>query len=219
MSRLSWDKIGDRTYETGVDRGVLFPFAETGEWYGAGVAWSGLTNITETPSGAEDTSFYADNIKYLTLKSAEELGLTLECYTYPNEWKECNGEKTIASGVSVGQQPRKTFALAYRTKVGNDTKGMEYGSKIHLVWGCSASPSERAYGTVNDSPEPNTFSYELSTTPVNLEGYNPTSIATIESVGADPDKFKAFTDMIWGTEDSEPKIPTPDELLAMFAEG
>lgn len=217
MSRLVWDQIGERTFETGVDRGVLFPFAEGG--YPLGVAWSGLTNITETPSGAEDTSFYADNIKYLTLKSAEELGLTLECYTYPDEWEECNGSKKVASGVYVGQQARKTFGLAYRTKVGNDTEGYEHGYKIHLIWGCSASPSERNYGTINDSPEPNTFSYEISTTPVNLDGYNATSIATVESVGANPEKLKALEDMIWGTEESDPKMPMPNEIVSMFAEG
>lgn len=217
MPKLVWDQIGERTYETGVDRGVLFPQAEGS--YPKGVAWSGLTNVTETPSGAEDTSFYADNIKYLTLKSAEELGLTLECFTYPDEWKECNGEKEVAPGVNVGQQSRNTFGLAYRTKIGNDTEGHEHGYKIHLVWGCSASPSERAYGTINDSPEPNTFSYEISTTPVTMDGYNATSIATIDSRSVDKEKLQVLEDMIWGSAETEAKLPLPNELVEMFAAG
>lgn len=215
--KLTWDQIGERSYETGVDRGVLFPFAEGA--YSKGISWSGLTNITETPSGAEDTSFYADNIKYLTLKSAEELALTLECYTYPEEWKECNGEKEIAPGVNIGQQSRGTFGLAYRTKKGNDTEGHDHGYKIHLVWGCSASPSERAYGTISDSPEPITFSYEISTTPIILEGYNATSIATIDSTVANKEKMKTLEDMIWGTVETEAKLPMPSELLQLFAQG
>lgn len=217
MSRLVWDQIGERTYETGIDRGVLYPYAD--QAYPHGFAWSGLTNVTETPSGAEDTSFYADNIKYLVLKSAEELGLTLECYTYPPEWKECNGEKEIAKGVNIGQQARKTFGLAYRTKKGNDTEGHDYGYKIHLIWGCSASPSERAYGTINDSPEPNAFSYEISTIGVPIEGYNATSIATIDSTEVDPEILKKVEDILWGTEDTEPRLPMPDELLELTAEG
>lgn len=217
MAKLVWDQIGERAYETGVDRGVLFPFSAGA--YPKGVAWSGLTNITETPSGAEDTAFYADNIKYLTLKSAEELGITLECYTYPDEWKECNGEKEVAAGVNIGQQSRTTFGLAYRTKIGNDTEGHEHGYKIHLIWGCSASPSERAYGSINDSPEPATFSYEISTTPVMLDGYNATSIATIDSRTAEAEKLKALEDMIWGTAENEAKLPLPSELVELFAEG
>lgn len=218
MARLEWDKTGERLFETGVDRGVLFPFS--GGKYQTGVPWNGLTGVTESPSGAENTDLYADNIKYLTMRSAEDFGLTIECYMYPDEFKPCNGEKKLAPGITVGQQSRGTFGFAYRTKVGNDTMGQDYGYKIHLVYGCSASPSEVSRSTVNDSPEAGTFSYEVSTTPVNISGddVKPTAKLTIDSTDPDIDKekLKALEDLIWGSEEKESTLPTPDQVVALF---
>lgn len=180
MSKLVWDQTGERFYETGIDHGVLYPYNNNTSAYDTGVAWNGLTSVSESPSGAESNAQYADNIKYLDLLSAEEFGATLECFTYPDEWEECDGSTQPVVGVMVHQQSRKTFGLSYRTKIGNDISD-DLGYKLHLVYGCKATPSERAYNTVNDSPEPITFSYEISTTPVNVTGYKATSIITIDS--------------------------------------
>lgn len=225
---LEWDKIGERFYETGVDHGVLYP--QKAGVYPLGVAWSGLTNVTESPSGAEDSAQYADNIKYLNLKSNEEFGGTIECFFYPDEWGECNGEAEAADGVVIGQQKRNSFGFAYRTRLGNDTEFDDYGYKLHLWYGCSASPSERSRATVNDSPEASTFSFEVTTTPVPVENYRPTSTITIDSTKTDPEKLKEFEEILYGkaADNSDPdspvdeipaRLPLPNEVLAFFAAG
>ena len=198
--KLTWDAIGERFYETGVDHGVLYPVVNGA--YPKGYAWNGLTNISESPSGAEQTPLYADNIKYLTLTSAEEFGLTIEAYTYPDEWEECDGTATLANGVKIGQQARKKFGLCYRTKKGNDVDGDAHGEKLHLVYGCSASPSERGYSTVNDSPEAITFSWTVTTTPITLEGYSPVALITIDSTKVDSAKYTQLKDILYGTNGS-----------------
>lgn len=213
MSKLVWDEAGKRFYETGVDHGVLF-VADDGV-YGAGVAWNGLTGVTESPSGAEASALYADNMKYLNLFSTEEFGATIEAYTYPDEFMECDGSASLATGVTIGQQERKTFGLAYRTKVGNDVND-ELGYKIHLIYGAKASPSERSYATVNDSPEAITFSWELSTTPVNVTGHKATASLVIDSTKVDATKLKSFEDILYGSSDAEPKLPMPDEIITLF---
>ena len=219
MAALVWDATGDRLYETGVDRGVLYPIS-TGSTYGTGVAWNGLTGVTESPSGAEATALYADNIKYLNLYSAEEFGCTIECYTYPDEFKQCNGEAELADGVSVGQQDRKMFGFSYRSLLGNDTEGQSHGYKIHLLYGCQASPSERAYASVNDSPEAITFSYEVTTTPVNVTGMKPTACITIDSTTADPTCLEALEKKLYGDDDSgTPTLPLPDEVKTIMTPG
>ena len=216
--RLAWDEIGKKIYETGVDHAVLF--VSKGTDYEAGVAWNGLTAVNESPSGAEQTAIYADNIKYLNLTSAEEFGCTIEAYTYPDEWMQCDGSAEPAPGVVVGQQDRKGFAFSYRSKIGNDVDGDTYGYKLHLIYGCKASPSEKNYQTINDNPEAISFSWEVSTTPVNVEGMKPTSILTIDSTKVDKEKLKTLEDMLYGTEDAEPKMPLPDEVIEIFkAEG
>lgn len=215
--RLVWDLTGDHIYETGVDHGVLYlRNQETGE-YNDAHAWNGLTTVTESPSGADDNAFYADNIKYLNLKGLEEFGLTVECYTYPDAFMLCDGTAEVAPGVYVGQQARQTFGMAYRTRIGNDVKLDAYGYKLHLVYGCSASPSERGYQTVNDSPEPIAFSYEISTTPVNMEGYRAVSIITIDSTKVDGDKLKQLEDILYGTEEDSARLPLPDEVHKLFS--
>lgn len=219
--KIKWDQVGQRKYKTGIDHGVLYP--QEGGAYPKGVAWNGLTNVTETPSGAENNALYADNIKYLNLKSAEDFGLTIECYTTPDEWEACNGEATAAEGVTIAQQSRNTFGLCYRTLLGNDTSGQDYGYELHLVYGCSASPSERAFGTVNDSPDAATFSYEISTISVPVEGFKPTSLLTIDSTKADKTKLAALEAILYGTDGgegidaTEARLPLPDEVIAMFA--
>lgn len=219
MARLKWDQIGERSYETGIDHGVLYVM-ENGE-YPKGVVWNGLTTVTESPSGAEANDIYADNMKYLTLRSAETFGLTIECLTYPDEWSACNGETSVAPGVKIHQQSRKMFGVSYRSIKGNDTEGNDHGYKLHLAYGCSASPSEEAYSTVNDSPDPITMSYEISTTPIPVEGHKATSLFTIDSTLADPEKLKALEDILYGSDegDAEPRLPLPDEIIAMFAAG
>lgn len=231
MSKLKWDQIGEKTYETGVDHGVLYPQKEGA--YPEGFAWNGLTSVSENPSGAEDNALYADNMKYLNLKSAEEFGLTIECYTYPPEWGACNGESDLVPGVTLGQQRRNTFGFSYRTKKGNDAEGEDYGFKLHLVYGCSASPSEKSYETINDSPDAITFSYEVTTTPVNVSGldatgkpFKPVSSVTIDSTLVDAQKLAALEAILYGTdasgEDSAAttaRLPLPDELKTIFAEG
>lgn len=213
MSKLVWDEAGKRFYETGVDHGVLY-VAEDGT-YGTGVAWNGLTGVTESPSGAEASALYADNMKYLNLFSTEEFGATVEAYTYPDEFEQCDGSASLATGVTIGQQERKTFGLAYRTKVGNDVND-ELGYKIHLIYGAKASPSERSYATVNDSPEAITFSWELSTTPVNVTGHKATASLVIDSTKVDATKLKSFEDILYGSSDAEPRLPLPDEVITLF---
>lgn len=219
MSKLVWDKTGERLYETGVKNGVLYVFDPTKEntdkskgAYGEGVAWNGLTAVTESPSGAEATPLYADDIKYLNLMSAEEFGGTIEAYTYPDEFKACNGEADLVEGVSIGQQTRATFGLCYRTTIGNDTDGNDHGYKLHLVYGAKASVSEKAYATINDSPEAITFSWEFTTTPVEVTNHKPTAIITIDSTKVDATKLAALEAILYGSESEEPRLPLPDEV-------
>ena len=211
MAKLVWDESGKRVYETGVRNGVLDVQGENGE-YQKGVAWNGLTAVTESPSGAEPTALYADDIKYLELFSAEEFGATIEAYTYPEEFEACDGSASLGTGVTIGQQDRKAFGICYRTVVGNDVKGNEHGYKLHLVYGAKAKPSEKAYATVNDSPEAVTFSWEVTTTPVNVAGFKPTASVTIDSTKIQPDKLKAIEDKLYGTQDQEPTLLLPDEI-------
>lgn len=215
MAKLVWDQTGSRFYETGVKQGVLFVQGTDGT-YGTGVAWNGLTAVTQSPSGAEASPLYADDIKYLNLMSAEEFGCSIECYTYPEEFAACNGETELVPGVTLSQQKRSTFGFSYRTALGNDVMGSDYGYKIHLVYGCLASPSEKAYATINDSPEAITFSYEVTTTPVAVEGYKPTAHIEIDSTKVDPEKLKAFEAVLYGSESEEPKLPMPNELAALL---
>ncbi len=214
---LQWDQTGTRRYETGVDHGVLFPWDTNS--YGDGVAWSGLTGVTASPSGAEPNKIYADNIEYLNLTSAEEFGATIEAYSYPDEFAECDGSAEIADGVTIGQQPRKMFGFSYRTKVGTDTND-EAGYKIHLIYGAKAAPSERAYQTVNDSPEAITFSWEVSTTPVNVTGYKPTAHIEIDSTKTDATKLEAFKEILYGKTTNgtttAPRLPLPDEVKSLL---
>lgn len=216
MAKLTWDDTGKKIYETGVDRGVLYPIA-TGSTYSTGVPWNGLTAINESPSGAESNPQYADNIKYLDLTSAEEFGFTIEAFTYPAEFEECDGSAELAEGVIIGQQTRKMFGFSYRSLVGNDTRGIDFGYKIHLVYGCKASPSEKSRSTVNDSPEATTFSWEVTTTPVNVNGHKPTSHLIVDTTIADATKVKALEDKLYGDDSAgTPSLPTPDEVYAMF---
>lgn len=215
--RLVWDKTGERTYETGVDHGVLYPI-QAGGVYTKGVPWNGLTAVTESPSGAEATAIWADNIKYLNLISVEEFGATVEAYMYPDEFAECDGSKEIAPGVFIGQQARKMFGMAYRTLLGNDTESTEYGYKLHLIYGATASPSERNYATVNDSPEAMALSWELTTVPVEVTGCKPTASMTIDSTKVDPEKLAALEAILFGSEDTEARLPLPDEIVALIGE-
>lgn len=214
MPKLTWDASGERLYETGVKQGVLYVMDSTG--YGNGVAWNGLTAITESPSGAESTPLYADDIKYLDLRSTEEFGATIEAYTYPDEFAACDGSASLADGVSIGQQARKMFGLCYRTTVGNDTDGTDHGYKLHLIYGATASPSEKAYETINDSPEAITFSWEITTTPVSVTGFKPTASITIDSTKADPTCLAALEAKLYGGEDTEPTLPLPDEVKTLM---
>ena len=218
MSKLVWDNVGERLYETGVKQGVLYPMSATGT-YDLGVAWNGLTAVTESPSGAEATPLYADDIKYLNLMSNEEFGGTIEAYMYPDEFMECDGSASLTAGVSIGQQPRKTFGLCYRTTLGNDVASNDYGYKLHLVYGALASPSEKAYATINDSPEAITFSWEFSTTPVNVTGHKPTASLTIDSTKVDETKLAALEAILYGTDDVEPRLPLPDEIATLMTNG
>ena len=214
MAKLEWDKTGERYYETGVKNGVLYVQVD-GE-YPQGVAWNGLTAVTESPSGAEATPLYADDIKYLNLMSNEEFGYSIEAYTYPVEFEQCDGSAEIATGVKIGQQPRKAFGLCYRTTIGNDTEFNDHGYKLHLVYNSLAAPSEKAYATINDSPEAITFSWECTTTPVNVTGHKPTANIVIDSTKADATKLKALEDILYGTESEEPRLPLPDEIMEMM---
>ena len=215
MAKIKWDETGEKIYETGVKNGVLYLPDETGA-YVKGVAWNGLTAVTESPSGAESTPLYADDIKYVELFSAEEFGATLECYTYPDEFAECDGSAEVAPGVIIGQQNRKTFGLCYRTTLGNDVKGNEFGYKLHLIYGAKASPSEKSYSTINDSPEAITFSYEITTTPVNVTGHKPTACLTINSTKVEAGKMQQLEALLYGAESAEAKLPLPDEVINLL---
>lgn len=213
--RLTWDDAGKRLYETGVKQGVLYPQDDNGA-YPKGVAWNGLTAVTESSEGAEPTPLYADDIKYLNLLSTEEFKATVEAYTYPDEFAECDGSGSLVEGVTIGQQDRKTFGLSYRTSLGNDVKGNEYGYKLHIVYGCLAAPSEKAYATVNDSPEAITFSWEVSTTPVNVTGFKPTASLVLDSVKLGAAKMKAIEDVLYGSSAAEARLPLPDEIKSII---
>ena len=217
MSRLTWDDTGKRFYESGVEKGVLY-LADNGA-YPKGVVWNGLTGVTESPSGAEPTALYADNMKYLNLISTEEFGATIEAYTYPDEWAKCDGSAEITTGVSIGQQSRSIFGLSYVTRIGNDVDGDSHGYKIHLIYGATASPSEKGYTTINDSPDAITFSWEVSTTPVNVTGFKPTASVTIDSTKVNSTELSAFEDILYGSEDAEARLPLPDELITLFPNG
>lgn len=213
---LTWDQTGERFYETGVDHGVLFVYDATTKQYGEGIAWNGLTNVSEKPSGAEATPLYADNIKYLNLISNEEFGATIEAYTYPDEFAECDGSASLADGVLIGQQKRKTFAFSYQTKIGNDVDGSDKGYKIHIVYGCLAAPTEKGYATINDSPEAITFSWEITTTPVEVEGFKPTACVTIDSTKADATKLETLKAWLYGSTQNNSTLPTIEKLLDIF---
>lgn len=219
MSKIVWDKTGERFYETGVKQGVLY--IPTAGVYSKGVAWNGLTAVTESPSGAEATPLYADDIKYLNLLSAEEFGCTIEAYTYPDEFAACDGSAELAKGVSIGQQARTTFGLSYKTTVGNDVDGNDHGYKLHLIYGCLAAPSEKAYATINDSPEAITFSWEVTTTPVSVSGFKPTACITIDSTKVDSAKLTALEEILYGkdgeaSQNVEPRLPLPDEIAELM---
>lgn len=222
--KLVWDKTGEHYYETGVKNGVLYPMSANGT-YPKGVAWNGLTAITESPSGAEATALYADDIKYLNLMSNEEFGATVEAYTYPDEFAECDGSASLTEGVYIGQQARKTFGLCYRTTLGNDSKGNDYGYKLHIIYGAMASPSEKAYSTINDSPDAITFSWELSTTPVAVANFKPTASLTIDSTKVDPQKLASLEEILYGKDGTgedhstgavDPRLPLPDEIANLM---
>lgn len=216
MTRVTWDNVGERVYETGVDRGVLY--IPTNGVYDSGFAWNGLTAFTESPSGAESNKQYADNGVYVNLVSAEEFGGTLEAFTYPDEFAQCDGTATPVPGVQVGQQGRKQFGLSYRTLVGNDTEGTEFGYKVHLIWGALAAPSEKAYATVNDSPEAITFSWELSTTPVNAgDTLKATASMTIDSTKVDATALTNLENILYGTAGVDPRLPSPAEVIGLFS--
>lgn len=214
MAKLVWDKSGERLYETGVKQGVLY-VQDTAGTYPKGVAWNGLTTVTESPSGAEATALYADDIKYLNLVSAEELGGTIEAYMYPDEFAECDGSVALTPGMYIGQQDRKTFGLCYRTTLGNDTDSNNHGYKLHLIYGALAAPSEKAYATINDSPEAITFSWEFSTTPVNVTNHKPTASIVIDSTKVDAEKLAALEKILYGDDTGDgPRLPLPDEVLS-----
>lgn len=222
MAKIVWDKSSERLYETGIKNGVLY-VQGTGGTYPKGVAWNGLTAVTESPSGAEPTPLYADDIKYLNLLSTEEFGATIEAYTYPDEFAECDGSKSLADGVYIGQQARKAFGMCYKTTLGNDTEGNDHGYKLHIIYGALAAPSEKAYETINDSPEAITFSWEISTTPVNVKGSKPTATIVIDSTKANPEKLAALEVILFGADapngegtGTDPRLPLPDEIATLM---
>lgn len=216
MTKIVWDKTGERFYETGVSKGVLYVQSAEGA-YPKGVAWNGLTAVTESPSGAEATPLYADDTKYLNLMSTEEFGATIEAYTYPDEFAQCDGSAELATGVTIGQQPRKTFGMCYRTALGNDVDGNNHGYKLHIIYGALAAPSEKGYTTINDSPEAITFSWEVSTTPVNVTGFKPTASLVIDSTKVAKEKLAALETLLYGGESTEAKLPLPDEIAATIS--
>lgn len=213
--RLVWDETGKRTFETGVDHGIVYPTTEKGD-YGTGYAWNGLTSITESPSGAEPTNLYADNIKYLTLLSAEDFGGTINAYSYPPEFELCDGTAELGTGVTIAQQPRKVFGMVYRTKIGTDTLGQDAGYKLHLIYGALASPSEKTRDTINESPSAVEFSWTFTTTPVNVTGHSATAHLTIDSTKVDKEKLQKIEDALFGTESEEPKLLMPDEIVSIL---
>lgn len=216
MAKLVWDQTGERFYETGVKNVVLYKYDSVKSDYGNGVAWNGVTSISESPSGADSSAFYADDIKYLELRAAEDFGATIEAYTYPDEWKECDGQASPIAGLTIGQQTRVKFGLCYRTVLGNDAVGDSYGYKLHIIYNATASPSERSYESINDSPEPATMSWEMSSTPVNVTGYKATSLITIDSTKVDADKLAALEEKLYGGESAEPTLPSPDAVIALL---
>ena len=215
FSPLVWDQTGEKFYETGVKNGVLY-VQHTDGTYPKGVAWNGLTAVTESPSGAEKTPLYADDTKYLNLMSAEEFGATIEAYTYPDEFAQCDGSAEIADGVTIGQQARKTFGMAYKTTLGNDVSNNDYGYKLHIIYGALASPSEKGYSTINDSPEAITFSWEVTTTPVNVTGKKPTASLVIDSTKANPEKLAALEKILFGSTEANARLPLPDEIATLM---
>lgn len=218
MAKLVWDKSGEHFYETGVSHGVLYVWNDSEKKYGTGVAWNGLTGVTESPSGADETALYADDIKYLSLTSVEEFGATITAYTYPDEFMACDGSVALADGVYIGQQPRKRFCFCYQTVVGNDAAGNEYGTKIHIIYGCTASPSDRDYGTINDSPEAIEFSWEITTQPIDtgITNMKPTSVITIDLTKiSDTTKIASIKDALYGTAEKEPKVLFPEEIVTL----
>lgn len=214
MTKLAWDQTGERLYETGVDRGVLFPYGSSG--YGTGVAWNGLSQVSESPSGAEANKVYADNQVYGTVYSAEEFGATIQAYTYPDEFEECDGSRSLGDGITIGQQTRKKFGFSYRTLIGNDAEGTEHGYKIHIVYGCTAKPSSKERQTVNESPEMVNLSWEISTEPIAVDGMKPTAVMTIDSTKVKADVLKKIEDALYGTESEQPKILLPNEIKTLL---
>ena len=217
MAKIVWDQSGQRLYETGVKMGVLYVQDSSGT-YPKGVAWNGLTAVNETPSGAEATPLYADDIKYLNLRSAEDFGATIEAYMYPEEFEQCDGSAELAPGVKIGQQARNAFGLCYRTVLGNDIAGNDYGYKLHIIYGATAAPSEKSYATINDSPEAITFSWEVNCTPVEVEGFKPTASLVIDSTKVNPEKLAALEAKLYGGESSEAMLPLPAEIAEIFKE-
>ena len=215
MARLIWDEVGQRFFETGVKNGVLYVQKDDGS-YDDGVVWNGLTAVTESPSGAEETPLYADDVKYLTLRSAEEFGATVEAYTYPEEFEQCDGSASIAEGITIGQQARRAFGLCYRTSVGNDIQGQNFSYKLHLIYGCTVAPSEKSYSTINDNPEAITFSWELSTVPVPVDGFSPTASLVIDASKVDEGKMQLLEDALFGDESNEAKLLLPNEIMEML---
>lgn len=216
MAKLVWDQTGERLYETGVSKGVLYLINSSGV-YDSGVAWNGLTAVNEAPTGAEANPIYADNIKYLNLMSAEYFAATIEAYTYPPEFAECDGSASIATGITIGQQTRKPFGFAYQTVIGNDTEGVDYGYKIHLVYGAMAAPSDRSYATIGDTPEAIAMSWEITTTPVAVTGYLPTASLTIDSTKVDSTKLEAIEAILYGGDNAEARLPLPDEIITLMS--
>ena len=218
--RLVWDAVGERLFETGVKQCVLYPIDKISGTYNKGVAWNGVTSVSESPSGAEPTDLYADDAKYLSLLSAETFGCTVEAYTYPEEFEACDGTAQLTPGVTIGQQARSVFGLCYRTTVGNDVDGNDHGYKLHIIYGCKATPSEKSYSSINDSPEAITFSWTVNTTPVSVEGFKPTASLLIDSTKVDKSKLSKLEDVLYGSESADPRLPLPNEIVGILtAEG
>ena len=215
MAKLIFNNVGERLFETGVKNGVLYVMGDDGA-YGNGVVWNGLTAVTESPSGAETTPLYADDVKYVVIYAAEEFGATVEAYTYPEEFEQCDGSAAISEGITIGQQTRKSFGMCYKTSVGNDVQGQDYGYKIHIIYGAKAAPSEKSYSTINDSPEAVTFSWELSTVPVPVEGHNPTATMVIDSTRVPAEKMALIEAKLYGSEEAEATLPLPNEILELI---